>query len=276
MGFLVNIVAADRETLIENYKKSTKPKCGAHSRRTGEPCKNFPMRGRKRCKFHGGKSPIGISHKNFKHGKLCGYLPDRLVHNFKEASNDPNLLELRQELALVDSRVLELVQGLDKKGNAQQFKELQSAFSYLLELRQSGANGELLDEAISRMGASIEAGVQNHDIWEDIGVQIDRRQRLTESERKRLSDTHQMISSERLMALLAGILKIIMDHVQDYKVRQVIRYELLQLLPDQQIAKASRAAPRPVEAFDWVLEGEEPLPENIVDANAYVNAETAE
>jgi len=269
-------VAANRETLIENYKNSPKPKCGAHSRRTGQPCKKYPIKGRTRCKYHGGKSPIGIAHKNFKHGKLCAYLPDRLVNNFINACNDPNLLELRSELGLVDSRVLELIKGLDKRGNSQHFKDLQSAFSYVKELRDSGVNGDLLNEAIDRMGASIESGVHNHSVWEDVGIQIDRRQRLTESERRRLSDTHQMISSERLMTLLAAVLKIIMDHVQDYKIRQVIRLELLQLLPDQHIGKASRAAPKPIAGFDWVLKGDEPLPENSVDANTYVNAETAE
>lgn len=267
-------MAADRETLIENYKNSTKPKCNGRSRRTGLPCKNFPVSGRLQCRLHGGKSLMGIAHRNFKHGKLSRYLPDRLVENFKEAYKDANLLELRAELSLVDSRVLELVQGLDKQGNLQHFKELQSDFSYLKELRDSGANGEVLDEAIDRMGASIEAGIHNHEVWEDIGSQVDRRQRLTESERKRLSDTHQMISSERLMALLAAILKIIMDHVQDFKVRQVIRHELLQLLPDQHIAKVAKANPRSVEGFDWILKGDEPLPENSADAQTYVNAET--
>jgi hypothetical protein len=206
---------------------------------------------------------------------MSRYLPDRFVEHFKDAYKDPNLLELRAELSLVDSRVLELIQGLDKQGNLQHFKELESAFNYLKELRESGTNGELLDEAIDRMGASIKAGIHNHEVWEDIGAQVDRRQRLTESERKRLSDTHQMISSERLMALLAAILKIIMDHVQDFKVRQVIRQELLELLPDQHIGKALRSAPKSVEGFDWILEGEEPLPENNADAVNYVNAETA-
>ena len=233
------------------------------------------MIGRTRCRLHGGKTPIGIASKNFKHGKLSKYLPDRLVHNFKNAYKDPNLLELRNELGLVDSRVLELVQELDKKGNAQHFKDLKNSFSHVRDLRASGANGELLDTALDQMEQTIEAGVNNHSVWEDVGVQIDRRQRLTESERKRLSDTHQMISSERLMALLAGVLKIIMDNVEDYRVRSIIREELLYLLPDQHMAKASNAAPKRIESFDWILEGEKKLPENTADAQV-VNAETAE
>lgn len=32
------------------------PRCGAHARRTGQPCKSPAVRGKKRCRMHGGKS----------------------------------------------------------------------------------------------------------------------------------------------------------------------------------------------------------------------------
>ena len=31
-------------------------RCGAHSRRTGEPCKNHPMHGKTRCRMHGAQA----------------------------------------------------------------------------------------------------------------------------------------------------------------------------------------------------------------------------
>lgn len=30
--------------------------CGAHCRQTGQPCQNYPMTGRVRCRLHGGMS----------------------------------------------------------------------------------------------------------------------------------------------------------------------------------------------------------------------------
>lgn len=33
--------------------------CGAKARSTGEPCRQIPAKGRKRCKFHGGATPRG-------------------------------------------------------------------------------------------------------------------------------------------------------------------------------------------------------------------------
>lgn len=52
---------------------SEKPRCGAHCRSTGEPCKNYQMENG-RCRMHGGKStgrPItnGLYTKDFKEQK---------------------------------------------------------------------------------------------------------------------------------------------------------------------------------------------------------------
>lgn len=46
------------------------PRCGAHSRRTGKPCRNGAM-ANGRCRMHGGKSagaPKGERNGNYRHG----------------------------------------------------------------------------------------------------------------------------------------------------------------------------------------------------------------
>lgn len=45
------------------------PRCGAHCRTTGQPCKNPQMRNG-RCRMHGGKCrPVtGKAHYNYRHG----------------------------------------------------------------------------------------------------------------------------------------------------------------------------------------------------------------
>ena len=70
-----------------NYYKMTKPlatpsplTCGAKTR-SGRPCKNFPVRNKRRCKLHGGlstgprtaagKARIAATH--YKHGRYVGY-----------------------------------------------------------------------------------------------------------------------------------------------------------------------------------------------------------
>jgi hypothetical protein len=53
--------------------------CGARNRQ-GEPCKKPPMKGRKRCLAHGGKTPknqnAGASNGNHRHGLYTAYLTE--------------------------------------------------------------------------------------------------------------------------------------------------------------------------------------------------------
>ena len=41
--------------------------CSAKTR-TGHPCQKPPLQGKTRCRLHGGLSPKGAEHWNFKHG----------------------------------------------------------------------------------------------------------------------------------------------------------------------------------------------------------------
>jgi hypothetical protein len=47
------------------------PRCGAHCRTTGNPCRN-PSMANGRCRMHGGGSPgapRGVKHPNYRHGR---------------------------------------------------------------------------------------------------------------------------------------------------------------------------------------------------------------
>ena len=47
------------------------PRCGAHCRTTGQPCRSYAM-ANGRCRMHGGKSPgapRGEAHGNYRHGR---------------------------------------------------------------------------------------------------------------------------------------------------------------------------------------------------------------
>jgi glucans biosynthesis protein len=60
---------ADIERRLANLAKALR--CGATTR-TGQPCRQAPVRGRGRCRMHGGAKgsggPSGARNGNFKHG----------------------------------------------------------------------------------------------------------------------------------------------------------------------------------------------------------------
>jgi hypothetical protein len=73
--------------------------CGARSRSTGKPCLNVAGKGTDhlgegRCRLHGGATPI-------KHGLYSKVRRTRLGQRMAEIENDPDLLNLETELALL-------------------------------------------------------------------------------------------------------------------------------------------------------------------------------
>jgi hypothetical protein len=57
---------------MTDYPMNRSPRCGAHARTTGKPCMAPCLRGRRRCRLHGGWSPgapRGAQHPNYRTGK---------------------------------------------------------------------------------------------------------------------------------------------------------------------------------------------------------------
>jgi hypothetical protein len=63
--------------------------CGAKTR-SGLPCKKPPSYGRLRCRLHGGASPSGEDHWNFRHGRCTNEARQRA----KNTRHELKLLEL--------------------------------------------------------------------------------------------------------------------------------------------------------------------------------------
>jgi hypothetical protein len=86
--------------------------CGALSRSTGKPCLNVAGKGTDhvgegRCRLHGGASPI-------KHGLYSKVRRTRLGQRMAEIENDPDLMNLVRELALLKALAEQVVQHYQK------------------------------------------------------------------------------------------------------------------------------------------------------------------
>jgi len=68
--------------------------CTAKSKRTGERCKAQAVRGKDKCRMHGGSTPV-------KHGLYSKYTKGILADRIEELKNDPALTDLREHIALM-------------------------------------------------------------------------------------------------------------------------------------------------------------------------------
>jgi len=83
-------------------------RCTAKAKRTGEQCKAYAIQGKDKCRVHGGLTPV-------KHGLYSKYTKHKLADKVNQLANDPELLDLRQQIAFKQALILDNLQYLQKQ-----------------------------------------------------------------------------------------------------------------------------------------------------------------
>lgn len=196
---------------------SDKPRCGAKLRHGGT-CKQYPITGRNRCRLHGGATPVaGPTHPNWKHGrrsKLFSHLPSKLRASFEASITDPDLLSVRSELALVDSRLHELLDRLNSGETHDRMVKLSTTIHQL----QSATNAPdpslpAIKAIADRARALIDVSFGEDSVWGKIQDTISSRISLTETERKIAEMKQANVAADRLQILLHQVLASVRQHV---------------------------------------------------------------
>ena len=201
--------------------------CGAKTRK-GTAC-GQPAMANGRCRLHGGKSlPAGIGHPTFKTGKYSKDLPTRLASRYAEALADTELLSLRDDVALVDARISELLARIDKGESGRIWAKLAVAKTEFIAARNAH-DIPTMDQWLSDILRLIDAGNADWMIVADIVRLQDHKRKLGESERKRLIEMRQIITAEQAAVLLGAITDIIVRNVTDRDTRARISAELTRI-----------------------------------------------
>ncbi len=194
--------------------------CNGHNA-DGKPCKKHVIRGRTKCGRHGGKSPQGIASPHFRHGRYSRHLPTRIMGDYHEYLTDPKRLELDDELALVRARAVDLIRRVDVGESSQLWKKLQATFDELTRATDAAEQLALIND----LGQLIRQGASDYAAWEEVGKQIDRTQRLAESQRKRTLELQDNIPMEHMHQILIMLLAAIVKYVTDRETRANIQTE---------------------------------------------------
>ena len=88
-------------------------KCRA-KRQDGEPCRAWAVRGRTVCRVHGagGKALEKTVEANVRHGKYSKYAPALGLAEYEQFLDDPDYLDLSDEIALARSVLAGTMEGL--------------------------------------------------------------------------------------------------------------------------------------------------------------------
>jgi len=200
--------------------------CTAKAKGSGERCRNHALPGSTKCRMHGGSSLAGVASPRFKTGRYSRHLPTRLAARYAEALSDPELLGLRDEIALTQVRQVELLEQLDSGLSLARWRAAQSAYGDLMVAMHTRDSAGLQQAMIALEDAFGIRVTDDDAVWEREIELSEHRRRLVESEHRRLAAMQQMISAEQGMALIARLTDTVRKHVDDPSILAAIAAEL--------------------------------------------------
>jgi len=176
--------------------------CGAQLRKKpGRFCRKIPIRGKRRCRLHGGKSLGGIASSRYKHGRYSRYLPLDLRKQYEASKQDPQLLSHEPDLRLMDLRLQTLVKQLDSTQSLEAFALAKEQWE-LFETALEQGNTEECEKIKLKLRDLMRVGVPSGPMWIEIREVIEQRRKLLESETKRIEKASNSMSGEQILALI--------------------------------------------------------------------------
>lgn len=195
--------------------------CEARSKQSGQRCKRAAAPGRNVCAIHGGKSPRGLASPSTTHGAYSKALPSRLLADFETARADPELLELRTQIGLVDARIVDVLRLVDSGESGSRWRDLNAAWKMYRD-GVKAKDPDAMAAALGSVGQAIDAGEGDWRAWREVATLVEQRRRLVDTERRRLVDLRQLVTSEQLLLVSHALLKVVLDHVGDQLTREAI------------------------------------------------------
>lgn len=167
-----------------------------------------------RCKMHGGMSLVGLASPQWKTGRYSKYIPNRLVETYSQSLSDEEILVLRDDIALVDSRIQDLLKRVDSGESGDAWQSAKAAQRDLVAALKSGDQTGMAD-GLRELDRVIARGLADYAAWGEIAHLLDQRERLVRSERRRLVELQQMISTEQALTLMTAVVALVKEHVSD-------------------------------------------------------------
>lgn len=174
-----------------------------------------------RCRMHGGNAPRGADLPQFKHGRYSKSMPDRLLSRYEEALADEERHDLRDEIALAETKVDDLITGMHDGESDRLWIRLLK-----LEMQMRGAPEERAGELLSEIIDIIRRGGNEALAWQDIDRWTSRKQKAVETDVRVAQVKQEMVSAEEVMHLIAAILDAIRRHVEDQATRSALAREI--------------------------------------------------
>lgn len=178
--------------------------------------------------MHGGATPGGIASPHFKTGRHSKHLPTRLLGEYEKLlKQGSELLPLYPDIALLDTRVGELLRRVDADLSGESWRKARKSYADLKSSVSLNDSGKF-QESMRDLGEALNSS-DGQDLWDDIRAIIQERKALVDTETKRAKAAQESITLDRLMLVMSAVLDIIKQHVTDADTLQYIAADIRKL-----------------------------------------------
>jgi len=211
-----------------------------HGDLAGQKCQRSSVYGMNRCTRHGGGKPLKgkpRGYQNFKTGanskflvfRFAGqiiegkvpdtrryenFLPKRLADKYLQSVNDPELIAINDDIALVEVRLKQLLDNIDKDEPPKVWDEAYQAFLEYSKYKRLG-DTEKENEAFFILEDMFEHNSNERESWDEIFQRLNQRVKFATDERKRRMDMKSLLDAEKAMDLVANLLAAVHEAAEE-------------------------------------------------------------
>lgn len=198
--------AACREIIDSKTGKPIAPR-----KKAGDHCEALAMRGKEKCKNHGGKN-IGAPIIHGRYSEALHQKAKRAGELFDRAINDPKVLDLTNDIALIDSFIVARIPDLPDVGeDAELWRQAVRIFNQIKRLDIEDPRREL---RIKALGEILENGLKHEQAKGEIVELQEHRRKLTETQNRAKSIDAGSLSTRELIIKAVQVINTISRFVE--------------------------------------------------------------
>ena len=209
--------------------------CAATNKTTGQPCKAFAVTGSHVCFHHGGASLKGIEAPLTKTGRYSKHVPTRILGNFMSAIADVNLIGLKDDIALLESRELDLLSQTQRGESEALWRRMRAQheiiFSYMFGPDAASEDaGRKIFEAVQEMQQLTSAGISDWETWNEISEVMAIKQRMIEAERRHELQQQEVITVQQVALTFGKFIDVIQRNVTNSRELAKVMQEIFGII----------------------------------------------
>jgi hypothetical protein len=222
--------------MAQGSESPTAGRCGAKLRRSNPAryCLQWPIRGRTRCKLHGGKSPIGPAAAAWKTGVHSKWLRanrkgSTILAAYEATIRDPELRTVREQIAVATGLEADALARIGTGASLEAWQQAGGLYRAVNAALRT-QNTEAMASALRELGQVLETGSHSARAW------IEALRALRENIRARAAEgrlrmlEHRQVSLDELMVLARGIAELALRYIVKPKDRREFSHEIRALL----------------------------------------------